>query len=86
MTEQTKTQLTAEEVMRIRKFCVNEGEGRGRDICELALKGLRLERENAELVAALEMIATQKREGDIPQQVVRMQRIARAAIAKATGK
>lgn len=28
------------------------------------------------------MIATQKREGDIPQQVVRMQRIARSALAK----
>ena len=35
-----------------------------------------------ELVAALSQIATQPREGDIPQQVVRMQRIARALLAK----
>lgn len=36
-----------------------------------------------ELVKALELIANQSRDGDIPQQVVRMQRIARAALAKA---
>jgi len=40
-----------------------------------------LKKENAALLTALEAIATQPREGDIPQQVVRMQRVARAAIA-----
>lgn len=36
-----------------------------------------------EIVKALEAIASQPREGTVPQQVVRLQRIARAALDKA---